>query len=89
LPTALEPLETRLEQMGIDSRVTRAFLLVKPLLDENLAISRFVEQTGRIDLRSSLPEVQTVNEAIILASREFNLMPSQQVKLRGLLLTDW
>jgi len=89
LPTALQPLEATLEAQGADVRTIRAFLLVAPLLAENLAISRYVEQTGRTSLRNSLPEIVTVNEAMILASQEFSLKPSQQTALRKLLLQDW
>ena len=88
LPAAIEPLEAQLEQRGADTRVTRAYLLVAPLLAENLAISRYIEQTGRASLRSSMPEIETVNEATILASQEFNLKPSQQAKLQQLLQAD-
>lgn len=86
LPTALEPLEAKLEKAGADARVTRAYLLTAPLLDENVAVSRYIEQTGQDSLRSSLPELTTVNEATILASKEFSLSTSQQNKLRKLLL---
>lgn len=85
LPTALAPLEAKLEALGADARVTRAYLLAAPLLYENLAISRFVQETGRTDLRSSMPELTTVGEATILASTEFSLTSSQQKTLRRLL----
>ena len=85
LPSALEPLEVKLEAAGADARVTRAYLLTAPLLDENLAVSRYIETTGRDSLRSSMPELTTVNEATILASREFSLNPSQQATLQKLL----
>ncbi len=86
LVKALKPLENELEALGADARTTRAYLLVAPLLFENLAISRFVEQQGRQSLRSSMPELLTVKEATTLASQEFSLTPGQQDRLRGLLL---
>lgn len=86
LVKALKPLESELEALGADARTTRAYLLVAPLLFENLAISRFVEQQGRQSLRSSMPELLTVKEATTLASQEFSLTPGQQDRLRGLLL---
>lgn len=85
LPPAVEPLYRELEAAGADDRTCRAYLLVAPLLHENLAISRYVESTGRDSLRSSMMELTTVNEATILASQEFSLKPSQQAKLRKLL----
>lgn len=86
LVKALKPLESELEALGADARTTRAYLLVAPLLFENLAISRFVEKEGRQSLRSSMPELATVREATALASQEFSLTPGQQDRLRGLLL---
>lgn len=86
LPEALAPLEAKLEALGADTRTIRAYLLVAPLLAENLAISRFIEQTGRTSLRNSLPEIETASEAIILASQEFNMNLSRQKQLRELLL---
>lgn len=87
LPTALAPLEAELEAKGADARTIRAYLLVAPLLEENVAISSYLERRGRPDLRSSLPELVTINEALTLASAEFRLKPSQQAKLRELLTT--
>lgn len=86
---ALAPLQDELAAAGADARTARAFLLVAPLLQENLAISRFIESTGRTSLRSSMPEIETVSEAMILASREFSLKPSQQTKLKNLLSRAW
>lgn len=90
-PTALhgsmDDLEKRLAATGADDRVTLAFTKVAPLLDENLAISRFIEKTRRENLRNSLPEIETVGEATILASRELRLKPSQQHALQMLLKT--
>ena len=89
LAAALESLETELEAQGADVRTIRGYLLVAPLLQENLAISSWVERTGRTDLRSSLPELTSINEALILASQEYRLSPSQQTKLRQLLMGDY
>ena len=89
LPTALQPLTARLEALNADTRTIRAFLLVAPLLRENLAISRFIEETGRDSLRSSLPEIVTVDEAMILASEEFGLTTAQQRVLLQLLRRPW
>lgn len=86
LPPALQPLEADLEAAGADDRTIRAFLLVAPLLHENLAISRFIEQTGRTDLRNSLPELVTASEATTLASSDLRLTPRQEQKLHALLL---
>jgi hypothetical protein len=69
-----------------ENRVLRAFITVAPLLAENLAISRYIEATGRESLRSSMPELVSVREATTLASEEFSLTPSQAIKLHRALL---
>ena len=85
LTKELAKMEDVLKAKGADARVTRAYLLTAPLLAENEAISSFVEMTNRQDLRSSMPELTSVNEAVILASQEYRLSPSQQAKLTHLL----
>lgn len=81
----LEAIESRLEREGADARVVRGFLLTAPLLMETVAISRYLEASGSISLRSSLPELTTISEAVDLATQEFRLSRPQQVKLRDLL----
>lgn len=68
---------------GVDPTVAISLLDVTPLLEERTAISRYLETHP--DLRSALPELATVNEAVILASKERPLSPSQQTQLRSLL----
>lgn len=88
LTPALEALEAKLEAQGLDARTTRAFLLVAPLLQENVAISNWIEANDRPDLRNSMPELVSINEALTLAATEFRLMPSQTKKLRQLLSAE-
>ena len=83
----LDQVESDLEKAGANARMIRAFLLVAPLLDESEAISRYVEATGRTDLRNSLPEINSLNEAVILAAQEYRLIPSQTMQLKKLLQT--
>ena len=75
----------RLKAEGTSSKVAQSFLLVAPLLMENKAISRFIEQVGRPDLRSSLPELTSISEAVALATGEHQLNPLQQSQLKSLL----
>lgn len=89
LTDQLGKLEIELERKGADAQVTRAYLLVAPLLRETVAISRFVEAQGSPGLRSCLPEVTSINEAVALATLEYRLKPSQQTQLAKLLKTDW
>ena len=75
-----------MEKQGLhDPAVHRAFLLVAPLLAENEAISAYLQEADRPDLRSALPEVTSINEAVILATMEYRLSPSQQALLTRLL----
>jgi hypothetical protein len=74
-----------LVQAGIDRAVAIAYQAIAPLLAENEAISRYIEETGSLELRSCLPEVTTTEEALILATEEYLLDPTQQAQLRGLL----
>jgi hypothetical protein len=86
LGQALTQIASDLEAKGCDSRTIRAYLLVAPLLAENEAISSYVEATERPDLRSSMPELVSLKEALTLAVQEYRLMPSQLKKLKTLLL---
>ena len=91
----LEPdqLETQMERlvdgpaqaMGADNRTLLAYRLTAPLLAENEAISAYLLEMDRQELRNSLPELTSVNEAVILASQEYRLNASQQKKLTALL----
>ena len=65
--------------------VAKAILDMKPLLLENVAISRHIQRTDNYQLRTALPEVTTIDEAVMLATEEDNLTASQQRQLRNLL----
>lgn len=85
LSAALQGMEASMAQKGADPKVIRSFLLTAPLLVENEAISTYLEESNRFSLRSSMPELTTVNEAVILASQEYRLSTSQQAQLSTLL----
>lgn len=85
LLTELETIEKQLEREGADARVIRGYLLTAPLLMETVAISRYLAESESINLRSSLPELTSIREAVDLATQEFRLNRPQQVKLRDLL----
>ena len=86
LPAKLEQLVDKpLEAKGADNSVVLAYRLVAPLLMENEAISSYLEMTQQTMLRASLPELNSVNEAVTLATMEYRLSPSQQAKLTQLL----
>jgi hypothetical protein len=85
LTKALDHMGTTLEKQGADARVIRSYLLTAPLLVENEAISTYMEEENRFSLRSSMPELTTVSEAVLLASMEYRLTASQQEQLAMLL----
>jgi hypothetical protein len=89
LTEALAKLESDLEVKGADAAVCRGYVLVAPLLRENVAISRFLEAQQSPDLRSCLPELTSINEAVALATQEYRLKPSQQTQLADLLKVNW
>ena len=66
--------------------VAASYQDVKPLLLENEAISRFTQAEPMY--REALPEVTSIAEALILASMERPLNPTQQNRLRRLLEAD-
>jgi hypothetical protein len=87
LPAALEKaVDVPAAQAGLDNRTILALRLVAPLLMETEAISAYLTETGQPTLRASMPEINSVNEALILASTEYRLSPSQQAKLKAQLL---
>ena len=75
----------KLKAAGVPHAVASAFLDVKPLLLENEAISRHIVKTNSDFLRSALPEVVSVDEAVMLASMDSPLTISQQKQLAQLL----
>jgi hypothetical protein len=85
LGNALAMQAKELEAKGLDSKTIRAYQLVAPLLSENEAISSYLEESRRQDLRAALPEICSVGEALMLVTAEYRLMPSQQGRLRPLL----
>lgn len=86
LPQALaELVDKPAEKSGADNRTLLAYRLTAPLLVENEAISAYLQETGQLSMRTSLPELISVSEAVTLASQEYRLKPSQQKKLTQLL----
>ena len=69
----------------IPHKVASAFLDSKPLLLENEAISRHIQKTNNLELRTALPELTTITEAMNLVSMENQLNPSHRKMLVKLL----
>ena len=84
----LEDLEYKELVKKYPHEVAAAFLDMKPLLLENVAISRHIQRTNSLELRNALPEVTTINEAVMLASLDRMLTRSQQKQLTELLKAE-
>jgi phosphoglycerate-specific signal transduction histidine kinase len=78
-------LDKTAEDQGADNKTVLAYRLTAPLLLENEAISAYIVATGYASLRTSLPELVSVNEALMLATEEYRLSEFQQGKLKSLL----
>ena len=74
-----------IEAKGADDKVCRAYAIVAPLLVENEAISSYIMATHRLDLRMSMPEINSPEEAVMVASEDLRMAPSQQKVLLRLL----
>ena len=74
-----------LRQRGEEPTVIVSYLETKPLLLENMAISRYLLQANRPELRDAMPEVTTPSEAVLLICSGRPLKPSQQQRLLTLL----
>jgi hypothetical protein len=73
------------DALPVGGRVKRAFLLTAPLLMENAAISRWIQESGRRDLREALPELTSIREAVDMATADLRLSPMEQQQLRTVL----
>mgnify|MGYP001267665546 CR=1 FL=1 len=80
---AVQALADELESKGIHPEVVSAYLELAPLLAEREAISRYSRLNPQA--RTFLPEVTSVNEALLIAIRERYLNTSQVAQLRKLL----
>jgi len=73
-------------KQGEDHEVASAFLDVRHLLAESKAIRAYVKKHPQ--LSAALPEVNSVNEAILLAMGDTELSLSQTKRLRELLQSE-
>ena len=69
---------------GVSHSVAMGYTLTAPLLVENEAISRYIVETGNLGLRSTMPEILTVAEALWLATAEYMLDEAQRDELQAL-----
>ncbi len=80
---ALDGEASRLRQRGCDSSVIVAYLTMMPLLWERRAIARYVGEHP--ELAGALPNVESVDEAVAIASLDHPLDESAQWRLAALL----
>lgn len=74
-----------LEDSGVPLQVALAYQEIGPLLVENEAISRFIQKKGDPSLRSILPEVTTLVEALEIAEMDRPMTYSNRKMLATLL----
>lgn len=74
-----------MKDAGIPPQVICAFMDMRPLLLERRAIARFV--SSRPSLTEALPNVESVTEAVTMASKDHLLSRKDQTQL-GKLLTE-
>lgn len=84
---ALEDKEFKALKEKVGADVALAYLDVKPLLLENVAISLFTQ--AQPTYRPALPETVSIAEAVMLASKERPLSRQQQASLTNLLKADY
>lgn len=74
--------EQRLAQETGSSKLAIAYLMVMPLLWERRAIRIFKDRNGE---NPGLPSIETVQEAVIVASKDLGLTIDQQRTLSSML----
>lgn len=75
-----------LEARGVPPEVAMLYVKIGPLLAENQAISRYILQTGNSSLRTSLPEVTSLQEALRVADLENPMLTSSMRRQLAMLL---
>lgn len=84
LDAALATEEDRLIKDAGSAKVAAAYLMVMPLLWERKAIRAFQDSNGMV---ASLPLIETAQEAVIVASKDFPMTRAEQKTLNGMLQT--
>lgn len=82
---AIDAQAVQLEAQGIASRVVSGFQLIAGLLAENEAITAYINATDQHGLRSCMPEITTVEEAVFIADQEYQLDDNHKVELADML----
>lgn len=84
LDLALQAEEERLTEQAGSAKVAAAYLTVMPLVWEREAIAAFQAENG---MQASLPMIETAQEAVIVASKDFPMTQAEQKILHGMLQT--
>jgi hypothetical protein len=70
-----------LMKKGMDRSTALAYLDVMPLMVERKAISGYLSDSNREDLRQALPNLETPDEAATVGTKNRNLNPQQSASL--------
>ena len=74
-----------LRKKQVSNRVALAYQSIAPLMLENKAILAFLEIPENSSLSPALPDIKTVDEAMLLAQKEYQLIPREISRLKPLL----
>lgn len=85
LNQTLEQQAVALEASGVPDPVILAYQKIAPVLAEQEAITAFIEATGSMALRSSLPDVTTPDEAAMVMTEEHRLTAEHARQLLDML----
>lgn len=83
----LEDREFKTLKLRVDHDVAMAYQDMRPLLTENVAISKYTQRHS--EYRQALPEIVSISEAIAVASMDRPLNQTQQDSLKSLLEADY
>ena len=68
-----------LEERGLSIQVVILYQKIAPLLKESTALSLYIDKTQRFDLRTAMPEILSVDEAIVFARGENHLLSEDDI----------
>lgn len=85
LQDSLDQMARQLRSRGASVQVIAAYQALAPLLWENAAVLAYRAQTGASDAVQALPDLGTVDEAMIAAQVDYRLNPRERLRLRKML----
>lgn len=81
LNQALDKMARQLQARGNSPLVVAAYQALAPVLRENKAVLAYRAKTGSSETANALPDLATAQEAVDLATREYQLNSKEQAQL--------